>query len=115
VERDEQEALSAVCEELPALREEVGRHPDERARLLARIEAEAAARRPILSLLAELLGTNAEGTRTALAAGLPGVGAGHADEERFVCPDGACNRTAKALPAGPAPSCWVTRQPMRRH
>ena len=114
MEEDEQEALSAVCEELPGLREEISRHSDERSRLLARIETEAAARHPILPLLAELLGTNTEGTRQALGAGLPGAGAGHADEEQFVCPDGACNRTAKALPAGPAPSCWVTRQPMRR-
>lgn len=111
---DEREALTAVCADLPALRAEISLHSSERSQLLARIEAEAAARRPILRLLAELLDTSRAGTRQTLSAGLPGVGTGRADEESFMCPDGACGRAAKALPAGPAPMCWVSGQPMRR-
>jgi hypothetical protein len=103
-----------VCEELPALREEVGRHAGDRTALLRRIEAEAAARRPILALLGELLGTTPEDTRSALGAGLPGVGSGRADEELFGCPDGGCDRVAAGVPAGPVPACALTGRTMRR-
>jgi hypothetical protein len=114
VDQDEREALARMCAELPMLREEVAHHSRERAALLARIEAEAAARRPILPLLAELLGTTTEETRQALGVGLPGVGPGRADEERFGCPDGACDRIATTVPAGPLPACAVTGRTMKR-
>jgi hypothetical protein len=120
VDPKEQEALSVLCEELPMLFEEVHRHAPERMHLLERIIAEASARRPILVLLAKLLGTTgAEETRHALGAGLPGAGLlgagpGRADDERFECPDGACPRIATTIPAGPVPICSVTRQTMRR-
>ncbi|MFJ1969175.1 hypothetical protein ACIO93_10955 [Streptomyces sp. NPDC087903] len=114
MDQDERDVLSRVCEELPALRDEISGHSEEKARLLARIEAEAAARRPILPLLAELLGTGRDETRQALGAGLPGAGAGRADEEWFACPDGACDRVATTVPAGPVPVCSVTRRTMRR-
>ncbi|MFD7229251.1 hypothetical protein [Streptomyces sp. NPDC059881] len=114
MDQDERDVLSMVCEELPALRAEISAHSEEKGRLLARIESEAAARRPILPLLAELLGTTRDETRQALGAGLPGAGAGHADEEWFVCPDGACERVATTVPAGPVPVCAVTRRTMRR-
>jgi hypothetical protein len=114
MEQDERAVLAIVCEELPSLRAEVGRHSAERSRLFTRIEAEAAARRPIMPLLAELLGTSREDTRQALGAGLPGTGPGRPADELFKCPDGACDRKATAVPAGPVPTCWVTGQAMRR-
>lgn len=110
----EREALTLLCAELPALREECARHSEQHTRLLARIEAEAAARRPILGLLATLLGTTGQETRHALGAGLPGAGGGRADEERFGCPDGACARVATTAPAGPVPRCAVTGRTMER-
>jgi hypothetical protein len=94
---------------------EVLHHSPDRIDLLEQITAEAAARRPILALLARLLGTKgADETRQALGAGLPGAGPGRADHERFGCPDHACRRVATTTPAGPVPTCSVTRQPMRR-
>ena len=111
---EERDALGRVCAELPMLREEVALHSRERARLLSGVEAEAAARRPILPLLGALLGTTREETRQALGAGLPGVGPGRADEELFGCPDGACDRVATTVPAGPLPTCAVTGRAMRR-
>ena len=114
MDQGEREALATVCEELPALREEVGRHAGDRASLLSRIEAEAAARRPILALLGQLLGTTPEDTRQALGAGLTGAGPGRADEEQFGCPDGGCDRVAAGVPAGPLPTCALTGRTMRR-
>jgi hypothetical protein len=115
VDPKEQQALSILCDELPTLLPEVRLHTPDRMRLLERIIAEAAARRPVLALLSELLGTTGiDETRQALGAGLPGTGPGRADDERFECPDGACPRTATTIPAGPAPTCSVTGHTMRR-
>lgn len=110
----ERQALAAFCSEVGALRAEFSREPEHKRRLLARIEAEAAARRPIHGLLGELLGTEAGGTTRALSTALPGSGAGRADEERFGCPDRACDRVCEPLPAGPVPHCEITGEPMRR-
>ncbi|WP_245560286.1 hypothetical protein [Nocardia asiatica] len=82
--------------------------------MLARIEIEARARRPILPLLAQLVGTSQQETRQMIAVGLPGFGGGHADEESFGCPDHACDRVCVPLPAGPVPRCVITDTPMRR-
>ena len=106
--------LSALCEELTALRAQCAAEPQDKQRLLSRIEAEARARRPILALLSELLGTSAIGTVRGLSSGLPGAGPGRADEERFGCPDRACDRVADAVPAGPVPRCRITGLPMSR-
>lgn len=107
-------ALATLCGELAGLRIECAHQPAKRQDLLARIEAEAKARRPILGLLAELLGMDMGDTTRALGAQLPGIGPGRADEERFSCPDGACDRVATTRPAGPVPRCLVTDQPMCR-
>ena len=106
--------LSALCDELPALRTECALQPEKQRHLLSRIEVEARARRPILALLSELLGTTRTGTVRALSGGLPGVGPGRADEERFGCPDGACDRVTGTVPAGPVPRCEITGLPMSR-
>lgn len=103
-----------VCAELNELRAECARQPADRRQLLARIEAEARARRPILDLLGELLGAGREGTRQMLAVGLPGLGLGQADEESFGCPDGVCDRVGTSPPAGPIPRCPLIGQPMSR-
>jgi hypothetical protein len=112
VEQAEKMALAGLCTELAGLREESGRQPERVQHLLARIEEAARAREPLLSLLAELLGTPA--AARGLSAGLPGAGAGHADEEWFGCPDGACDRRSQAVPAGPVPRCLVLDRPMKR-
>jgi phosphomevalonate kinase len=112
VERAEKLALSGLCEELPGLRDECSKQPEKVRRLLARIEEEAKARRPFLDLLGELLGTPEEAR--GLSAGLPGAGAGRADEEWFSCPDGACERRSQAIPAGPVPRCVVLGRAMKR-
>jgi hypothetical protein len=96
------------------LRREIKQHSAARSRLLARIETEGAARRPLLRLLAELPGIDRDDTQQALSAGLPGVGPGRSNDERLECPDGACGRVATAVPAGPVPTCWVTGRAMRR-
>ncbi|SEP20290.1 hypothetical protein [Amycolatopsis saalfeldensis] len=105
----ERSALTALCAELPELRAECARRP-EPARVLAVIEAEARARRPITALLEQLLGTPSDETvrQRSLSSRLPGSGPGRADEERFGCPDGACDRLAAAEPAGPVPRCPLT-------
>jgi hypothetical protein len=108
MDASERLALTALCEELPELRAECARQTAARRLLLARIEAEAQARRPILDLLADLLGAEPDSAVRALGTGLPGAGPGQADEEQFVCPDNACARVAYTLPAGPAPRCRVT-------
>ena len=102
-----------VCKELPALRAEISAHSEEKGRLLARIESEAAARRPILPLLAELLGTTRDETRQALGAGLPGAGQGvptRSGSSALMAPASASPR--------PCPPfllvCAVTRRTMRR-
>lgn len=108
-------ALSALCDELPALRTQCALESEDRRRLLAKIEVEARARRPILTLLGELLGMSVTDTARGLGSGLPGAGPGRADEETFGCPDHACDRVTGAVPAGPAPRCRVTGLPMRGH
>lgn len=110
----ERNALTRLCDELIGLREECALQSEERQRLLARIETEAAARRPITPLLAELMGTSTEEVVRTLAATYPGAGMGQADEEAFSCPDGACDRVSGTTPAGPIPLCRLTGQPMRR-
>jgi hypothetical protein len=112
----EKGALAIVCEDLPGLREECARS-ERQAKLLARIEQEATARRPVLSLLAELLGLTPEEAledyRQA-ATGFPGMSGGRADNEIFGCPDGACARTDTTVPAGAPPKCLLTGKEMRR-
>jgi hypothetical protein len=110
----ERQVLGALCDELLALREQCEFESDAKRALMSRIEAEARARRPVAALLAELLGTSAEETVRGLSAGLPGAGPGRADEEVFGCPDGACDRLADAVPAGPLPRCALTGLPMSR-
>ena len=107
-------ALTTLCSELAELRRECAQQPEPRHRLLARIEEEAAARRPILPLLERLLGVDGTDTMRAVGVGLPGAGPGQADEETFGCPDGACDRIAGTTPAGPIPRCLLTGQPLRR-
>jgi len=111
VEQAEKLALSELCVELEGLRAE-GRHQPEQVRaLLTRIEQAARAREPVIALLAELLGP--PDPARGLSAGLPGAGAGHANEEWFSCPDGACDRLSRAVPAGPLPRCLVLDQVMK--
>lgn len=115
-ERDRQ-ALSMLCADLPELRAECAEQSAWHVTLLSRIECEAAARRPILDLLAELAGGTQdevlEDHRLA-ATGLPGFGGGRADDEWFGCPDGACDRTDRPAPAGAPPPCLLTGREMRR-
>ncbi|WP_242910743.1 hypothetical protein [Actinomadura terrae] len=105
-ESGERWALGALCDDLPALRDHCTDEPEQR--LLSRIEAEARARRPIRALLADLIGGDPSGTTRGPGSGLPGGGPGRADEEVFGCPDGACDRTAPGVPAGPFPRCGIT-------
>jgi hypothetical protein len=114
MDQAERLALAALCDELDSLRVECAHGPDQRQHLLARIETEAKARRPILAMLDELLGTVRADTVRTLGGGLPGFGPGQADEEQFGCPDGACSRIAGTYPAGPVPRCRVTGDPMSR-
>ncbi|MGW4528823.1 hypothetical protein [Amycolatopsis sp. NPDC004378] len=114
VEPAERIALTAFCAELPGLRGECVQQPADRGRLLDRIEEAARGRRPILSLLEQLLGAPPDEAVRSLSSGLPGAGAGHADEELFACPDGACDRLETADPAGPAPRCPLTGDRLKR-
>ncbi|ATW48226.1 hypothetical protein CGZ69_10030 [Streptomyces peucetius subsp. caesius ATCC 27952] len=114
MEEAERYALTILCKDLVNLRAECARQPGDRQRLLARIEAEARARRPVLELLEQLLGSPLEDPVRSLSSRLPGTGPGQADEERFACPDGACGRVCDTLPAGPVPRCLATDEPMRR-
>ncbi|MFF4241410.1 hypothetical protein ACFYYL_36560 [Actinomadura geliboluensis] len=109
-ESAERRALGALCDDLPALREQCAEGPERL--LLSRVEAAARARRPVRALLAELVGGDPGGPGRGPAAGLPGAGPGRADEETFGCPDGACDRIADGVPAGPFPRCRVTGLPM---
>jgi len=81
---------------------------------MEQIAVEARARRPVLDLLSRLLNTDRDTTLRTLAAGLPGAGPGRAREERFRCPDGACDRTEVPPPAGAVPRCRVTGARMER-
>jgi hypothetical protein len=110
----ERSALTTLCQDFDELVEEAGRHAPERRELVARIAVEARARRPVLGLLGQLLGTDRDTTVRALAAGLPGTGPGRARREEFRCPDGACDRLATPPPAGAIPRCAVTGLPMER-
>ncbi len=109
---EERAALAGLCAQLPELRVEIAKHPVATQQLLARIEAEGRARRPILTLLAEL-GIDCAAVRREMVP-LPGLGPGRPSEERFGCPDGACDREAKTSPAGPLPRCWLTGRFMVR-
>jgi hypothetical protein len=117
VDQAEREALTLLCQDLPVLRAECAALSERHVRLLVRIEAAAAARQPVLDLLAELVGGSPdevlEGHRQA-ATGLPGAGGGRADDEVFGCPDGACGQKVRTLPAGAPPMCPLTGQEMRR-
>jgi hypothetical protein len=105
---DERAALTSVCRELPHLLAERPNVPADQQALIDRIRAEAAARRPILPLLTRLVGARRAGF------GLPGVGPGSPDEERFVCPDDACDLTEVPEPGGAIPRCHATGRPMKR-
>lgn len=111
---DERAALRSVCMELPELLAERAHLPPDRQELVDRIRAEAAARRPILPLLAQLVGTSRTETVRSLNSGLPGVGPGRPDEERFVCPDDACDREVLPDPGAPVPRCDLTNRLMKR-
>lgn len=113
-DKEERAALRTVCMELPELLEERPQLPAERQALIDRIREEAAARRPILPLLAQLVGTSRAETVRSLGSGLPGVGPGRPDEERFVCPDDACDLVVLPEPGGAVPRCHLTSQPMKR-
>lgn len=104
----ERMALTALCTELPGLRAECVQQSERQQRLLGRIEEAARARQPITALLEQLLGASQDETVRSLNRGLPGAGAGRAHEERFRCPDGACDRLGETDPAGPAPRCALT-------
>lgn len=110
----ERSALATLCQEFDALIGETGRHSTERQELLERIVAEARARRPVLTLLGQLLDTDRETTLRTLATGLPGTGPGIALQETFRCPDGACDRRAVPPPAGAIPRCAVLGRPLER-
>lgn len=114
MEDAERAVLTVLCEGLEALRAECALWPEPRRQLLARIEGEARARRPVLALVAELLDASPDETRRMIASGPPGLGPGHADEESFGCPDGACDLVTTPLPAGPVPNCVLTGAHMRR-
>ncbi len=104
----------ALCDELPVLRELCAVDSTDKQLLLARIETEARARRPVAALLGELLGADTTDPARGVGTSLPGAGPGRADEEIFGCPDSACDRIADALPAGPIPRCLLTGLPMSR-
>lgn len=113
----EREALTMLCQELPGLRVECASLSERHQRLLARIEKEAAARRPVLGLLAELLDGTPDDVldeHRGVATSLPGAGFGRADDEVFGCPDGACDHQDRTVPAGAPPRCAVIGREMRR-
>lgn len=107
-EPDERAALTMVCRDLPRLLAERPNATADQQALIDRVIEEAAARRPILPLLTRLVGARRADF------GLPGVGPGSPDEERFVCPDDACYRTVVPEPGGAIPRCHATRRPMKR-
>src|SRR4051812_44984557 len=73
---EERAALRSVCAELPELLAEREQQPPDRQELTDRIRREAVARRPILPLLAQLVGTSRAETVRSLGSGLPGVSPG---------------------------------------
>ena len=105
-------ALTEFCTELAALRSESRLQPETQA-MLARLETEARARRPILALLSEFLGAPPEHLVFRWTK-FPAASGGQADEERFGCPDSVCDRVCGTQPAGPVPRCLLTGEPMRR-
>jgi hypothetical protein len=111
VDSAERRALTALCAELTELRAECRLHPAPVQALLERVEHRARARQPILALLTELLDPDIV---RSLATALPGTGPGRAHEERFSCPDGACDHVRTAPPAGAVPVCPLTMLPMVR-
>lgn len=112
MEQAEKLALAELCTELEGLREESQHQPQGIRDLLVRIEEAARAREPFLDLLAKVF--DSADVARGLSTGLPGGGVGHADEEWFGCPDGACDRRSLAVPAGPVPRCLVLGRAMRR-
>jgi hypothetical protein len=110
----ERSALTTLCKEFGALVGETRLHSTARQELLARIVAEARARRPVLTLLGQLLNADREATLRTLATALPGAGPGAARQEIFHCPDGACDRTVVPPPAGALPRCAVLDRLMER-
>jgi hypothetical protein len=111
---EERAALRSVCLELPELLAERKQLPAEGQALVDRVRAEATARRPVLALLAELVGNSQAETVRSLSAGLSGVGPGRPDEERFVCPDDACDREDRPEPGDPVARCALLDRPMKR-
>jgi hypothetical protein len=111
VDSAERLALTTLCAELEELRAECRLQPEPVRALLARVEDRARARQPILALLSDLVGAN---TVRSLATALPGTGPGRAHEERFTCPDGACDHVRSTPPAGAVPVCPLTALPMVR-
>jgi hypothetical protein len=110
----ERAALTWLCEHLPELRLEIGKQDAGQAHILGAVEADARARRPIRRRLESLLVIQEEGQDRGGSHQLPGLGPGGADEEVFRCADGACDRIATAVPAGPAPRCLLTGERMAR-
>ncbi|QKV73651.1 hypothetical protein [Amycolatopsis sp. Hca4] len=109
--------LSLLCEDLHGLRQVCHQQGQLQQNLLRRIEAEALRRRPVATLLAELVGSPPEdlvAARRGLAAGLSGFSQGKADDEVFVCPDAACDRQVRVAPAGAPPRCLLANTFMRR-
>lgn len=109
---DERAVLASLCGQLPELRREMARFPAAVQQLLADIETEARAGRPIRGLLSELSIDPDENTRQ--HSPLPGVGPGRASEERFGCPEDLCDRATTTVPAGALPRCWLTGRYMTR-
>jgi hypothetical protein len=107
VDSAERLALTTLCAELSELRAECARQSERHQRLLEAIENAARARQPIVALLGQLLSTDDGTVLRTLSSALPGGGPGRAHEEEFGCPDGACDRTAVPLPAGPVPLCQL--------
>jgi hypothetical protein len=112
-EAEERAVLTSFCHSLPTLRAEANRLSAEQRTLLVLIEQEATARRPIGRLsrrFADL--ANADPLRNPFQQ-LP-WSEGEADEEVLECPDGACERRVRIMPAGLLPRCNVTKERMTR-
>lgn len=113
MEAAERLALTMLCSEIPDLRLECAQQSEWHQHRLMQIEDTARARQPIFALLSQLVGVGDVGGLRTLSSALPGGSTGRAHEEAFGCPDGACNRVAVSLPAGPVPRCEVTGMHMR--
>jgi hypothetical protein len=95
--------LSAKLPERSAecTRQSAAQHP-----LLEGIERLAQCRQPVRQhLFMKLLERDLGNVRRLIGTGLLGHGGGHAHEERFGCPDGACDWRADTSLAGPPPLC----------